>query len=260
MLKKATIVILGAAALILLNHFQLPVKNFFYSASLPFQEFLSQAGDSVSNAFSIAFEATNLKNENEELRRRMQEAIAKNAELLNIENENEILREALRANSGKKFEIFVSQMASRSISGKDSIRVKGGTQDGINEGFPVITKENVLVGRVSRAYDNFSEVTLISAEDFAFDVKIVRDQESIFGIARGEGNLKLKLDKVQLQSEIKAKDVLVTAVLGGIFPEDMLVGEIERVKKSDTEPFQQAEVSPFFTLRDLKTLFIVKKW
>jgi cell shape-determining protein MreC len=45
--------------------------------------------------------------------------------------------------------------------------------------------------------------------------------------------------------------------LDGIFPEDLLVGEITKITDNSAASFRQASVRPFFTLRDLKQVFIV---
>lgn len=259
MRNKILLAIFGVIIIVSLNFFQSEVKNFFYSISSPFQGVLFRAGDYISDFFETFLEMKKQKRENEELRRKIQEIEAENLKLREIEQENRILREALKAKPKKDFEFFISQMFSKDIISPDSILIKGGSVDGIQKGLPVITPENVLVGKIDKVYNNFSEVNLISSKDFSFDVKIFKDQ-LIYGIAKGKGNLEIYLDKVLPDAEIKERDILITAALGGIFPEGLLVGEIIKVRKSDTGPFQQAEVSPFFDIKELKNLFIVIKW
>jgi rod shape-determining protein MreC len=240
-----------------LNFFQDEVKNFFYSISLPFQKVLFKTGDNVSDFFKSVIKIKGLKIENEELNRKIREALGENVRLREIEQENNTLRKALNALPKNDFELFISHTASRDIINPDSILVTGGLENGILKGMPVITPERILVGRVNSVYKNFSEVSLISQKDFSFDVKISEGENSIYGLAEGKGNLGLYLDKVLLNAELKEKDLIITSSLGGIFPEGILVGEIRKVKKSDLEPFQQAEVSPYFDIKELETLFII---
>jgi rod shape-determining protein MreC len=257
MRNKILFAVFGVIILVFLNFFQSGVKNFFYTVSLPFQKTLFKAGDYISDFFETVLETKNLKRENEELRLKIQEVIAENAKLREIAEENKILREALKANPKRDFEIFISQIISKNILSSDSILIKGGLGDGIQKGFPVISPENVLVGKIEEVYNNFSRVTLISNKDFSFDVRVVNDLNKIYGLARGRGNSGIYLDKVQMGADIKDGDTLVSAALGGIFPEGLLVGKIRKVIKSDTEPFWQAEVSPFFDIKEIEKLFII---
>lgn len=258
---KIVIAIFGILPIIVfLNFFQDEVKNFFYSTSLPFQKVLFKTGDNVSDFFKSVIKIKGLKIENEELNRKIREALGENVRLREIEQENRTLRKALNALPKNNFEIFISDMASRDIINPDSILVTGGLENGILKGMPVITPERILVGRVNSVYKNFSEVSLISKKDFSFNIKISEGGNSIYGLAEGKGNLGLLLDKVLLNAELKEKDLIITSPLGGIFPEGILVGEIKKVKKSDLEPFQQAEVSPYFDIKELETLFIITKW
>lgn len=253
------LVISGVIILVFLNFFQSGVKNFLYTVSLPFQKTLFKAGDYISDFFEAVLETKSQKRENEELRLKFQEVIAENAKLREIAEENRILREALKANPKRDFEIFISQKISKDILSSDSILIKGGFLDGIQKGFPVISPENVLVGKIEKVYENFSEVTLISNKDFSFDVKVINDPNQIYGLARGRGNSGIYLDKIERGVNIKDGDTLVTAALGGIFPEGLLVGQIRKVIKSDAAPFWQAEVSPFFDIKEIEKLFIVKQ-
>jgi len=257
MRNKILLAVFGVIILVFLNFFQSGVKNFFYTFSLPLQKTLFKTGDYISDFIEAFWTMRNLKKENEELRLKIQEVIAENAKLREIEGENKILRETLKAKPKRDFEIFISQRISKDIVSPDSILIKGGLDDGIQKGLPVITPENVLVGKVEKVYKNFSEVNLISSKGFSFDVKVINEQSPIYGLAKGTGNLKIHLDKVERGAEIKEKDVLITAALSGIFPEGILVGEIKEVRKSDTEPFQQADISPFFDIKELEKLFII---
>lgn len=266
MRNKILFAFLGIIIIICLNFFQNEVKNFFYIFSSPFQGILLKSGDYVSDFFQTVLEIKNQKKENEKLRRKIQEISAENESLKSLAQENDILRQALNANPRKEFQYFISRIISKDIMSSDTILVRGGSGDGLQKGFSVITPESALVGKIEKVYNNFSEVKLISSKDFSFDVKIIKDQDNssikneILGLAKGKGGLTIYLDKVQLGADIKEGDVLSTAALGGVFPENLLVGKVGKVRKSDTEPFQQAEILPFFNIKEAQILFVITKW
>ena len=154
----------------------------------------------------------------------------------------------------KDFKLTLVQVIGKDIS-QDLLLINKGAKDGLAKNLPVITEQKNLVGRISEVYDDFSKVMLISDKDSSFDAKI--SEQEIFGVVKGKGGLNLFIDRVPQDKEIKSGDILVTSVLGGVFPAGLLVGEIKEVKKSDLEPFQQAEISPFFDIGKLGNLFVI---
>jgi len=246
------------------------VRNFFYLISAPIQKSLWRLGERVSDFFETISEIKNLKKENRELKLKIQELLAENAKLKELKKENEILREALGIGLEKEFKLSLAEVIGKDIS-QDSLIINKGSEDGISKGLPVITQQKVLLGKISQVYKNFSKVMLISNKNSTFSARFQdseppailpsaeggRAPKDIEGIVKGKGNLQLFLDLIPQNAEIREGDDIVTISLGGIFPEGLLVGEIKEVKKSDIEPFQQAEISPFFDIKAIESLFII---
>ena len=59
------------------------------------------------------------------------------------------------------------------------------------------------------------------------------------------------------EENLSQGDIVVTSALGGIFPKGLLVGRIKQIKRSDVEPFQQAEIEPFFDISQTNNLFVI---
>ncbi len=148
----------------------------------------------------------------------------------------------------KEFKLALAQVIGKDIS-QDSILINKGVQDGLLKNMPIITEQNVLVGRVSEVYDRFSKVMLISHKDSSLDAGL--------GIVRGQGNFNLLFDLIPREQEIFQEDIVVTNGLDNDFPKGLLVGQIKEVKKSDLEPFQQAEIEPAFNISRLEKVFII---
>jgi len=262
-LKIGITLFLLIAFLVFLNLTIIPnkIKNFFYLISSPIQKSLWGAGDKVSDFFELISEIKKLKKENEELKLKIQELLAKNAKMFELEKENKILREALEIGLEKEFGLILAEVIGKDIS-QDSILINKGKKDGLNNNLPVITQQKILVGRVGEIYENFSRIILASNKESAFNAQISRDEEGfadeISGVVKGRGNFQLFLDLVPKEKEIKEGDRVITTSLGGIFPKGLLVGQIQKVKKSDIEPFQQAEIKPSFDIKELETVFIIK--
>jgi len=254
-------ILLAVLAVCLLNFFQKEVRSFFYSFSSPIQKVLWRAGDRTSDFFESIIKTGSLKSEIEGLRNENQELLAQNAALKNLKEENEILREALGIGLQKDFRLVLSQIISKDVS-RDFILINKGSEDGILKDMPVITQKKVLVGRISEVYENFSKVMLISDKKSSFNAEILaldegEQREDISGVIKGKGNFGVLFDLVPMEKKLFQGDVVITIVLGGIFPQGLLVGEVREIKKVDVEPFQQAEIVPFFDLSQAETLFVI---
>ncbi len=255
-LKVTLILILLIVFFIVLNlaGFIYEVKNFFYLISSPIQKTLWQTGDNISDFFEGISEIKILKKELETIYLKNQELLSQIVALKELKKENETLRNALNIGLEKDFQLKLSQVISKDIS-QDSILIDKGTKDGILKGFPVVTYQKTLLGRIGEVYENFSEVILISNKESSFDAE-VQDREAE-GLVKGKGNLELYLDFIPKDKEIFEGDFVVTTALGGIFPTGLLVGSIKEIKKSDIQPFQTAEIKPSFEIKELDKLFII---
>lgn len=263
--KKIITFVFGLLLIVfLLNVFQKEVRGFFYWFSSPIQKVLWRIGDKSAGFLKSIVSADNLKKENSELKQKNQKLLAEIVKLKELEKENNILREALGAGLQKEFNLILTEIISKDVS-QDYILIDKGFKEGILENKPVINQENVLVGRISDVYNNFSKVILISNKKVSFDAKIYAEgkpaeseqEEDISGLASGQGGSKISFGFVPREKNLTQGDIVITSVLGGIFPKGLLVGTIGKIEKSDLEPFQEAEIQPFFDIKSSTFLFIV---
>jgi rod shape-determining protein MreC len=146
---------------------------------------------------------------------------------------------------------------------QDVVTIDQGSADGIAENMPVISQEKIVYGKVTKVYNNFSEVQLISAKTSVTDVKIQSDDPTataINGAIKGNGGLGIYLDLVAADAQINQNDVLVTSGLDGIYPRDLLVGRIDSWNKNDVKPFQTAKVSSFSDIKNAENLFVIANY
>jgi len=230
------------------------IKNFFYLISSPIQKTLWRAGDNISDFWGGIFEIKSLKKEVQILQLERQELLSQIVSLKELEKENKTLRTALNIGLEKDFQLKLSQVVSKDTS-KDSILIDKGLKEGILKGFPVITSQKTLLGRIGEVYRDFSEVILISNKESSFNAKI--SEKEIYGVVKGKGNLELYLDLIPKDKELFKGEFVITTTLGKIFPKGILIGSIKEIKKSDIEPFQTAEIKPGFDLKKLDSLFVI---
>ncbi len=251
----ALLLLLVLIAVFNFTGFSANIKNFFFCISSPIQKSFWQGGKNVSDFLSGVLDAGTLKKETEGLRLENKELLARIAILSELEKENEVLKQALEIGLEKEPELILARVTSKDIS-QDSVLVNKGEKDGVAEGMIVITGQKILLGRVGSVYNSFSEIVLISNKDSSFGARI--PGRDIDGVIRGRGSSNLSLDLIPREKEIFENDVVITSVLGGVYPQGLLVGQVKTIKKSDVDPFQSAEIKPAIEINGLDYLFIIR--
>lgn len=244
------------------NTFSNPIKNFFHSISYSVEKILWKAGGNASVFFASISGGKNLSEENENLKLENQKLLAEIYSLKDLQAQNKIASEFLSIGEPEKLNAVLCGVMGLD-SEQDIISVDRGSDDGISEGMPVINQQNVLFGKVSKVFKNFSNVTLISNKNNVLDVKIQQDDSekpAVLGAVKGNGGLGIYLDLVPVDEELKSGDILITSALEDKFPKNLLVGKITQVSKNDQQPFQQAQVEPFFNLKNTENLFVITNY
>ena len=251
---RILVIALGILFILSLNFFNKEVKGFFYFISAPMQNFLWETGDSFADSLTAIFRSKDLKRENERLRVELHETMAKLSSLEDFKKENQILRESLNIGLQKEFKLIIAEVTGKDAA-DDYLILNKGLRDGVSKDMPVITQQKVLLGKVVEVYEKFSRVLLITNKKSSFDAKVA--DKNIAGVAAGSGGLKLTLEFVPQNEDIKEGDLVASSSLGGIYPQGLLAGLVKKAEKSDIQPFQQIEISPFFDIGELDELFII---
>jgi len=253
--KKEILALTGVILLLLgLNFFQDKVKNFFYRISEPFQETFFKTGKDIAGFFETISNLKDLEKETQDLKIENQELKSQIVTLKEKELENQILKQALDLNLQKDFKLLLSYVASRDLI-QESVLINKGKLDGVFEGMAVITFQKVLVGKIEKAYDNFSRVLLITDKNSSFTCKIQSEDTS--GVIKGGGNFEIFFDLIPQNAKIQTGQEVITTNREGVFPKGLLVGEIESIEKSDLQPYQRAKIKPAFEFKNLDALFVI---
>lgn len=241
---------------IALNFFQKELKSFFYYFSSPIQETFWGAGEKGSDFLEGLLSFSSLQNEIDSLKEEKQGLISEILKLKEREKENVSLRKALDLGLEKEYKLSLAQIISKDFS-EDIVLINKGSSDGVKEEMIAITENKVLVGKVIEVFDKYSKVMLASHQDLSFDVKIEQEEKEISAIANGQGDSNISLSFIPQEENIFAGDIVSTSYLGGIFPECLLIGEIEDVKKSDVDPFQIAKIKNALNIKEIKNIFLI---
>ncbi len=192
-----------------------------------------------------------IQKENESIKKENQSLLFQLNQCRSLKEENEELRTLISLRPNKKFEYVDAQISGRTVDG-EAVFINKGLKDNVKEGQAVINQEHVLVGRIERAYEQNSLVRLLT--DPSFKVNIEIGASKIESIAKGGSYLSSELPK---EKEIEEWALVITGKLQKEIPQGLLVGRILNIKKTDLNSFQQLEIKPFVSSKDLKRLFII---
>jgi rod shape-determining protein MreC len=180
----------------------------------------------VGDAWNGIFNRTDLRQENEELRRRLDELSGEQAQAEQAAAELQAMRDLLDLPNVDDIVKTHAEVIGGPVSNFDrTIQINKGANAGIRRGMPVITAAG-LVGRVVEVSLNTANVQLITDAGFNIGVKHVGADGDI-GVARGQGEGEpLRVDVgLDATTEIHTGDVFMTSgVDRSLFPPGLVVG------------------------------------
>jgi len=132
--------------------------------------------------------------------------------------------------------------------------INRGARDGLARGMPVVTNQG-LVGGIIDVFANSSRVLLVTDPDSAVSARLqtTRAQGSVTGLLTGN----LRMIMIPLDAEVQEGDVVLTSGLGGNFPADIAIGQIESVRQFEFELNQTAEVRSLIDFDTLEFVLVV---
>jgi rod shape-determining protein MreC len=117
-----------------------------------------------------------------------------------------------------------------------------GSQHGVRPGSPV-ADENGVVGQVTRVHPMLSEVTLLTDQDHAIPVQVVRNGLRAIAFGGGPSGM-LELRFMGANAEIQNGDRLVTSGIDGTYPPGLPVALVERIERDAEHSFARVICKP----------------
>ncbi|MDD5738996.1 MAG: rod shape-determining protein MreC [Candidatus Pacebacteria bacterium] len=261
--KKVLFIILIFCVVLLLGKFlSNPLNSAFHKVFSPVEKYFWNKGQQTGAFFYYFFNAKAIYNENQFLKQQNAIFSQKNNELLGLATENEELRQAFGLGEKEKFSLMPCHIISKSAE-KDIILIDKGSDDGLALGMPAISADGTLIGSITQTSHNFSEVSLITAKDFSFDVSVRIEADppiEAMALAKGEGGFGLFLNYAEKSTPIPEKSLVFTSLMGGNFPKGLLVGEVKSIKVNPAELFQTGEIKPYLKDNLSSSVFIIQNF
>lgn len=217
----------------------------------------SGRAETVSGALSGPRDLQTAQEQIAQLQGRVDALERENEELREIQGEYQLLLDLF--NRARQSPEYTRQTAS--VIGRDtspsirSIIIDKGSDDGVRVGMPVESARG-LVGRVFRTTQHSAQVALITDNASAIPSRLGNSRAT--GLLRGGGlGGSLTMDWVDLKYQVEIGEVALTSGLGGEFPQDIVIGRVSEVDRSEADLSQQAIVQPAVDFDALEIVFII---
>ena len=219
-----------------------PIRSAFASAFRPIRAAGDVVFEPVANGWKGAFGYRQVKDENDELRSKLEKAKGDAAELARLRAENAELKKLNNIKTGKEPYKSAQIISGPLSSFEQTVEIDAGASAGVKERMAVVTLGGVL-GRVAKVHASRSEVEMVTEPSVSIGVRLKKGD---LGLVTGQGQGKpLRLTGVEDGTKVKVGDLVYTSGIDrSAFPKDLLIGRVIRVGKSSGGLPRVIEVKP----------------
>jgi rod shape-determining protein MreC len=240
-----------------------PVQNLSLTIAAPPENGLRELADPIADFFEGLFNRGDLKRENERLRQELERLQGQVAAAEDAERRAQELEEALGIKESRPDDEFVvADVIAQDPSGvKRALAINRGSKDGLDEGMVVLSRSGSLVGTVSRVYEDFAWLRLITDPNSAVNVVVLAEGDEggseARGVAAGDLGGRLSLEMIPAEAQIREGYLVTTSGLGGNYPRPLLLGSVRSVEDRPQALFKKATVEPAADLSALDTVMVI---
>lgn len=236
------------------------VEQIVGTITAPVQSLTSGLSGSITGFLDQFLRASEISQENEQLREENRKLIEQMVDYENYKHENESLKEQLGIQEeNQQWETMTASVIGRDPSDQFySFTIDKGTLDGVSYQDPVITADG-LVGIVSEVGPVFAKVTTILDVRLNVACQDVRTQDvaTISGDIEMAQQGKCKMSLIPRESGIAKGDIVQTAGTSGLYPQGIVVGRVSDVGFEPQGTMMYAVVEPANDIKSIKDVVII---
>lgn len=221
-------------------------------------------GKSISDFIDTLLNFSNLKDENERLREYVTQLEDENRDLTNLIGRSDFLEREAQILKTTSYNTLKAQVAGKEPSNWfSSFTIDKGLNDGVKSGDSIIQGVEVednfyqegIIGRVTDLGDNWAKVVSIIDENSNISFKITRSQDG--GVLQGSIEGELSGYLFDDKADVIVGDTVYTSGLGGIFAEDIYIGEVKEVIEDEESLTKQVIVSPAIDFKKIQNVLVI---
>lgn len=291
------ILVVVVVLMLIFNKFLFQLKEGMDRAALPTQSKIYSFGQRILNIKNVIFHQDNIVEENQKLKEENMQLRLDSLRTDKIEEENERLLKLLEMKESKAYRDvikFTRVIFSDANDINNKLYIDLGEKDGIRVDM-IAVYGDYLVGKVSKTFDTYSVVDLISNPNSMVSSRLIKEVEkvenkennkeanvpeeplglqneeqvthkvgekikiNILGVARGsdEEDGLLYFQPSIYDNNITVGDEVYTSGLSNIYPEGIKIGKIEDINEKENYAYKTIKLRPGFESKDLRELIII---
>ncbi len=234
--------------------------SIFDAITEPFQKASTLISSKVSETIDTFANAQKYREENEQLRERLNQLYNEIIDYDKIRTENSELKQLLQLKEDNADFVFSSPCAVIARTANDpygSFTIDKGSKDGIAPNDPVITSQG-LVGICYDVSESTSRVRTLLSPKSAVGVTVLRTKAA--GVLEGDYEFVsdglCKMSYIDKSAEIMLGDIIFTSG-SETFPSGQLVGTVEKIVMEDSGLSKYALIKPASDPFSVTTVFVV---
>jgi rod shape-determining protein MreC len=252
-------VLVLASALLMFLHQLRALKPFEDTAVLlflPVQDSLGTLLGGVDQYFGGFQDAAAWRQKFEERQALVDRLLVENTQLREKEKENETLRAMLSFKQANQ----TYNLLAADVIGRDPdpllhfVMIDRGANDGLQRNMPVITARG-LVGQIGEVYPHSAKIMLIT--DLASAVNALAQETRTTGVVQGQVNGGLLMLFIPQGEKIGVGNIILTSGLGGRFPKQLVIGQVQTVHTRDVDLFQSADIRASVDFQSLGSVLVI---
>lgn len=225
---------------------------------MPIQNGLTYLKNWISGNNTFFTDISNLKEENEKLRKTNSELEQSLRELEIIKSENTTLKEYVNLKDKyTQYKTLPAYVINKDISNyNDTIIINVGSDDKVEVNMPVIADQG-LVGHIISVTSKTAKVQTIVDTASTISCTITTSRDNV--IARGtlEAESTLKATYIPTKATILQGDTIETSGLGGIYPKGIHVGTIKEVIKTKNITDRYAKIETAVDFAKIDSVLVI---
>lgn len=219
----------------------------------------------VAGFFENMNDMRNLYEENQVLKSHLDEYASLQVELNELRRRNDELEGAIDLQDDLDLMDYTVRSAMVHQRSPDrwneQIGINKGSQNGIEENMAVMTSGG-LIGKIDQVSQFSSTIQLLSDQDINNRISAFVDgddpvQGFIEGIDQETGYL--QFTKIDIDAELENGQTVVTSGLGGVFPQNLQIGEIVDYEFDEYGLTQTAYVEPSASFDNLNYVLVIER-
>ncbi len=222
----------------------------------PVMGFVHFCSRSIDDTIGHYLLLRHVKQENEQLRKKLHELQNKLTAYHEAFLENQRLRRLLDFQNTVGMRAVPAQVVVHDPSGWfQSVIVDKGEAEGVQPDMAVVNEEGV-VGRVVDVSRHYSRVILITDPASAIDALVQRNR--VRGILTGRDEKICQLRYVRSNLDVRTGDLVISSGKDGVFPKGLRLGIVREIVKDPVDLFQNIAVQPIVNPNSIEEVLIVQ--